>query len=137
MAYSKEEIETIFNSICERVENGESVKSVLRDKDMPSSQTFWKWIKEDESKSNQYARAKETWADSVFEDIILISDGTGDDVLIDENGFEQVNHNIIQRDRLRIDARKWALGKINPKKYGDKLELDNKLSGEITIDFKD
>lgn len=135
MAYSKKQIEDIFNFICERIENGESVKSILRDKDMPSSQTFWKWLKEDEEKSNQYARAKEIWADIVFDDIMLIADGTDTDVLIDENGIEQVNHNIIQRDRLRIDARKWALSKMNPKKYGDKTinENKNEHSGEITI----
>lgn len=123
MAYSQKEINNIFNQICERIIEGESVKTILKDKDMPSSKTFWKWLEEDEDKVNQYARAKEIYADKVFEDIILISDGTDDDVLIDENGEQQVNHNIIQRDRLRIDARKWHLSKLYPKKYGDKLDV--------------
>jgi hypothetical protein len=29
----------------------------------------------------------------------------------------------INRSRLRIDARKWLLSKLAPRKYGDKLEL--------------
>lgn len=133
MAYTPEEITEIFNSICDKIIEGQSVKSILREDKMPSSQTFWKWLKEDEEKSNQYARAKELYAESVFEDIILIADGTDEDVLTDEDGIPQTNYNIIQRDRLRIDARKWHLSKLNPKKYGEKMDLtvdDKRLSKE-------
>jgi hypothetical protein len=38
-------------------------------------------------------------------------------------GEEQINHNVIQRNKLQIDARKWMLGKMQPKKYGDKLDV--------------
>lgn len=133
MAYSKKEIESIFNTICDRIIKGESVNTILKDEDMPSSQTFFKWLNESEEKSKKYARVKEVYADTVFEDIILIADGTDSDILTDEEGRQQVNHNIIQRDRLRIDARKWHLSKLNPKKYGDKIETETKLSGEIKI----
>jgi hypothetical protein len=136
MAYSKEQIDTIFNIICQRIINGESVKSILRDKDMPSTQTFWDWLKNDKIKSNQYARAKEIMAERIFEDIILIADGTDDDIYVDENGIEQTNHNVIQRDRLRIDARKWNLSRMFPKKYGEKIDMTS--GGEkISINFKD
>lgn len=123
MAYSQKEIESILNQVCDRLEKGESLRNILRESNMPSTQTFYKWIDEDEQKAKQYARAKEAYADNVFNDIILISDGTDNDELIDENGLPQVNHHVIQRDRLRIDARKWHLSKLNPKKYGDKLDV--------------
>ena len=42
---------------------------------------------------------------------------------VDENGNPRINHDVIQRDRLRVDARKWMLGKMQPKKYGDKLDV--------------
>lgn len=123
MAYSQEEIDDIFNKVCLRLEEGESLRNILKDEGMPSTQTFYKWLEEEESKSKQYARAKESYADNVFNDIILIADGTDNDQLIDEDGITQVNHHVIQRDRLRIDARKWHLSKLNPKKYGDKLDM--------------
>lgn len=125
MAYNPEEIESVFNIICDRIIEGESVKTILKDKDMPSSKTFWKWLNEDEEKVNQYARAKELMAESMFEDIILIADGTDDDVLVDEDGVQQTNHNIIQRDRLRIDARKWNLSRMFPKKFGERMQHAN------------
>lgn len=124
MAYSKEQIETIFEEICKRIEEGEAVRTILRDKGTPSTETFYKWVDADENKSKRYARAKELMASGMFEDIVLISDGTGDDLLIDEDGVAQVNHQVIQRDRLRVDSRKWALSKLNPKKYGDRTTTD-------------
>jgi len=135
MAYSSEEIETIFNTICDRIIEGESTRTILMEENMPSSRTFWKWLDESEEKVKQYARAKELYSESTFEDIILISDGTDDDLLIDENGLTQVNHNVIQRDRLRVDSRKWALSKLNPKKYGDSqlLKLGDQDGNELKI----
>ena len=123
MAYTIKQINEIFDSICVRIENGEAVRNILKEEDMPSSRTFFKWL-DDEEKVKQYARAKSIYAEAMFEDIILIADGSGDDVLIDEDGVENVNHHVIQRDRLRTDARKWALSKLNPKKYSDKIQLD-------------
>jgi hypothetical protein len=31
----------------------------------------------------------------------------------------------LQRSRLRVDARKWMAGKLRPRKYGDKVEIDH------------
>lgn len=133
MAYSMEEIDDIFNKICPRIVKGEALRNILLEDGMPDYSTFYAWINKYPEKSQQYAQAKELDAERTFEEIILISDGTDDDILIDEDGKEQTNHHVIQRDKLRIDARKWALSKRNPKKYGDKLETKNEHSGEITI----
>ncbi len=138
MAYSKKQIEETFETICERIEEGESVTTIMKDSTMPSKKTFFKWLDQDEEKVNRYARAKEIYAHKMFEDIILISDGTGDDVLIDEEGKENINYSIIQRDKLRSDNRKWVLSKLNPKKYGDKIDVtskDNELKPTTIINL--
>ena len=132
-SYPEDKKKDIFDSICQRIIEGEAVRNILKDKDMPSMKTFWDWLDKDEDLVKQYARAKELYAERMFEDIILISDGTGDDILVDEDGKEQVNWNVIQRDKLRSDNRKWVLSKLNPKKYGDRLQLDqNKKDIPIT-----
>lgn len=119
MAYSKEQIETIFNTICSGIEKGMSLRSILKSKDMPSSRTFFKWVDSDDERVKQYARAMEDRADKIFEDILYISDdSTGDNA-----AFVGVNR--IHRHKLQIDARKWMLSKMMPTKYGDKLELNN------------
>jgi hypothetical protein len=30
----------------------------------------------------------------------------------------------VQRARLKVDTRKWLLSKLQPKKYGDKLDMN-------------
>ena len=59
-----------------------------------------------------------------------------DDVIINEEGNPITNHNVIQRDRLRVDARKWALSKMNPKKYGDKQAIEMDIKEEKPFTFK-
>ena len=79
MAYSKKEIETIFENICNQIEEGTPLRRILKQDKMPSTQTFYVWIDEDESKSKRYARAKELYADSMFDDILVVADSTVDD----------------------------------------------------------
>jgi hypothetical protein len=127
MAYTKIQIEDIFKEIIERVEIGEPIRTVLKDDDMPSSRTFYKWLDEDEEKVKQYARACEVRADVIFEEILTIADKQGEDIII-LDGKEVTNHNVVSRNRLQVDARKWVLSKMQPKKYGDKI--DHTTDGE-------
>ena len=123
MAYNEKQIELIFKKIIKQVAEGKSLRNVLRQSKMPSSQTFYIWIDKDSEKSKQYARACSDRADAMFEDMFYIADATEDDVIKNEDGKPVTNHNVIQRDRLRVDTRKWALSKMNPKKYGDKIDV--------------
>lgn len=127
MAYSKQEKEKIFNEVCERMENGESVRSILKDEKMPSSRTFFKWIDSDEEKVKQYAHACDLRADYIFDEMFDIADDATNDFMNKLQGDEMVevlNKEHIQRSRLRIDTRKWALSKMNPKKYSEKMTVD-------------
>ena len=120
MAYTEENKENIFSLICDELEKGYSLRSILRREDMPSSRTFFKWIDEDKEKVKQYERSLELRSEMLFDEIIEIADKQSEDVGEDENGNKVINHNIVQRNRLQIDARKWALSKMFPKKFGDK-----------------
>lgn len=122
MSYSPEEIEKKFDLIIKDIEeHGKSVRQSLEG--YLSSSTFYKWIDEDEEKAKRYARACEARADKIFEEILEIADKQGEDVIgEDEYGNQIINHNVINRNRLQFDARKWVLGKMNPKKYGDKVD---------------
>lgn len=130
MAYDKEKtLKVIFKNI----EEGMSLRQALLIDGMPNRNTFFSWIDKDQEKSNQYARVCEARAETIFEDILRIADDQEDDVYTDENGIVVTNHNVIQRARLRVDSRKWMLGKMMPKKYGDRLETENTHSGKIEI----
>jgi hypothetical protein len=118
MAYSQEQIEDTFNDILSEIEQGNSLISILRRKEFPSTATFYQWLEADEDKAKRYVRACEIRADVIFEDIIDIADHSAED----HTPFTGAN--VVQRDRLKIDARKWIVAKLHPKKYSDRVYQD-------------
>jgi Bacteriophage Sf6, terminase small subunit-like len=50
-----------------------------------------------------------------------ISDDSSRDWITDVDGNRVVDHDHINRARLRVDSRKWVTSKLKPRKYGDKL----------------
>lgn len=119
--------------ILERMANEESVRTILnKDRDkkvLPSRALFHKWLLNDTELTDQYARATELRADNIFDEILEIADDASNDFTEkqgkDGEVFEVFNAEHVQRSRLRIDTRKWMLGKMNPKKYGDKVGIDH------------
>lgn len=115
---------------------GYSVVKVCSIKDYPAQSTFYEWVENDENFAKRYARACERRADKIAEDIMTICDATADDIIIDIEGNQITNHNVIQRDKLRVDTRKWLLSKLVPKKYGDKLDVTtdgNPIDSNINV----
>ena len=124
MAYSEEEVKEAFNNIIKGIsEDGKSLRSMLLDENMPSSRTFYIWLDSDEEKVKQYARACDDRNEKIVDDILHISDSTEFDTKIVGDGAEVPNHEWISRSKLRVDSRKWLLGKLNPKKYGNTVDI--------------
>lgn len=136
MAYSREKKEKLFTAIFESIENGSSLRKALLDNKLSSS-TFFIWLEEDTEKSKQYARATELRAEALLDEMMDIVDDSQHDVIPTELGdgvtVERTNHEVIQRSRLRYDARKWLVSKLNPKKYGDKTILSGDEDNPISI----
>ena len=125
----------LFDTICERIADGESLRSICRDDAMPALSTAFKWLDEKPGLSDQYARACEVRQAHLFDEIIDIADTpvVGEKRKTTKDGVEIVEGDMIEHRRLQIEARKWALGRMNPKKYGDKVEMDHKSSdGSMT-----
>jgi hypothetical protein len=92
---------------------------------MPSKKCVLEWVAKDESLRDQYARACEERAETIFEDTIEIADETRHDFMVLPDGREVVNNEAIQRSRLRVDTRKWFASKLNPKKYGERIQTED------------
>jgi hypothetical protein len=129
MAYSEKDKTKIVNEICEKVSNGSTLRKALKESEI-ANDTFFRWIDEDEQKSKRYARATELRAEAMAEELLSIVDATEDDIITDEFGNQITNHNVIQRDRLRSDARKWLMSKMFSKKYGDNKTVDLNVKQE-------
>lgn len=122
MAYSQEKKDESFDWIISEIESGKSLISALNTNGMPSTSTFYIWLEEDANKSKRYARACEVRELLILDEIISIADSQSNDVIETDNG-QITNHNAIQRNKLQIEARQWMLGKLNPNKYGNKVDV--------------
>lgn len=111
----------IGDAICGRVASGESLRKVCRGAGMPARSTVLRWlVAEGEPYATfqgQYARASEARAEGWAEEIVDVADSEKDP----------------QRARVRVDARKWVASKLLPKKYGERLQVDAKLTVEEAI----
>lgn len=120
-----------LSEIFDRISKGESTVSILgvnRLPHLPSRDTFTNWldnsIVEGGNLSDRYAQANQQRQEILLQEIFDISDETREDFYIDETtGKRLTNHEAIQRSRLRVDTRKWALSKMNPTKFGDRVDL--------------
>lgn len=129
--YTQEEKDKRFEQVCQRIEKGEPLRRILRSENAPLSQTVFYELLLDKEKNVRYTRARNVWADIQFEEMLDIADCEDNDIVETDDG-PRVNHDVIQRDRLRVDTRKWMLSKLQPKKYGDRLEVDQKTEATIT-----
>ena len=114
----------LADKICKMIAQGQSVRSICAKKDMISMQTFFRWLRENDKFREQYARACEERSYMHAEDIIEIADNATNDYMekLESDGYIFNSENV-QRSRLRIDTRKWLMSKLNPKVYGDKLDM--------------
>lgn len=103
------------DTICERIAEGESLRSICTDEAMPGKSTVFRWLADDQNAPfrDQYARAREAQADALFDELAE----TAELALKAESAVE------VAARRLVVDTQKWRLSKIVPKKYGDKLAV--------------
>jgi len=123
-SYSEKDKERIIKEVCGKVSKKGALRIILQEKGYPTYVTFYKWLDEKEERIKQYTRACDSREDLIFLECLEIADKQDSDISVDEKGKEYTNHNVINRSRLMIDTRKWMLGKMNPTKYGDRIQKD-------------
>ncbi len=118
--------------ICARLAEGETLRAICRDAAMPSKTTLLRWLADERNVDfrDQYAHAREMQADALFDEALEIADDASGD-WTDKDGKKVLDHEHVQRSRLRVDTRKWAAGKLAPKRYGDKLQHTGEGGGPI------
>lgn len=131
--------------ICSRMAEGRSLKSICEDEDMPSQSMVFRWLA-DETRSDfrEKYRAFMTFRADALHEIMLntattpllgeikatkeTKDGTFDEVKISDN---------VERSKLIVNTIQWQLARMEPKKYGDKVQYsgdqDNPINHKITV----
>ena len=118
---SDQEIEMIFQDIIDEIVDGKAVRNILRMPGMPSVREFYKWLDEREGYSERYARATEMRADALFDSIE--QDYLAEPEMIQTQFGLKIDNAWVQLQRLKIDAKKWKLAKLAPKRFSDKIDI--------------
>ncbi len=124
--YSKQ----LADKICERIAEGYSLRQIEELDGMPSKTQILKWATDSDKLefTDQYSQAMQRRTEYWAEEILDICDDSSNDWMERENKdgstYEVINSEAINRSRLRVDARKWLMSKLAPKKYGEKIQQE-------------
>ena len=131
--------QSLANTICDRIASGKSLRSICADKKMPHLATVLRWVGKDDAFREQYARARDVQADVLFDEMHHIADTQviGVKTVKKPTGTETTEADMIDHRRLQIETRKWMLGKMAPKKYGDKSQVEMTGKDGGALEFKD
>lgn len=110
--------------VCELMIEGVSLRKISEMSGMPSRRAIFNWLKDNDEFRERYEVARLMQVEYWAHEIIEIADDTSGDFVINEHGERVVDHENINRARLKIDARKWLMSKLHPRRYGDRVAAD-------------
>ena len=107
----------LASSICKRIVNGESLAGICRDPEMPARRTVNYWLTRRADFLHMYSWACTLRRDLLMDEILEIADSV------------EASESALRRARLRIAARKWHVGRVEPRKH--KLRSERRFTFEI------
>jgi hypothetical protein len=107
--------------ICDMIAGGSNLTRISQIQGMPVFATMAKWMRENPTFNEDYTRAREARADSRQD-------------RIDEIGAKLERGEIdANTARVLVDIEKWQAGKEKPKSYGEKIDVNATVTGDIRI----
>lgn len=108
--------EDLASDILALMVEGRSLKSICEHDAMPDASTVYRWLHKHSAFRDNYARAQQDRMTAFAEDVLEIADDKSGDT---------------QRDKLRVDTRKWIMSKMDPKRFGEKVTQEH--TGEVAV----
>lgn len=113
--------------ICDLIATSDKgLERICRDNpELPNEATIRMWTWKLPEFHTQYLRAREAQQIWMVERAQAIADDGANDTYIDEEGRVKVDTDVIQRSRLRVETIKWQAGKLAPRRFGDKIDVNH------------
>ncbi|WP_448115741.1 terminase small subunit-like protein [Mesorhizobium amorphae] len=128
----------VADLICERLAEGQSLRSICSDKAMPDKATVFRWLAADADFARLYAHARDAQVDALVDEMIDIADDGSNDWM-EQRGRDgeltgwKENGEALKRSAFRVSTRQWIAEKLKPKKYGNKVALTDAEGGPLTV----
>lgn len=128
--------------IVEGVSEGIPLRALCRELGISKSEVY-RWRNEDAEFEGRIARARIEGFDAIAEEALEIADDGSNDWMErrrDDGSVDEVlNHEHVQRSKLRIETRLKLLAKWDPKRYGDRQLIgsdpDNPLPQGFSVNL--
>ena len=76
----------VVTAICERMAEGETLRKICSDPEMPSRNTVLRWVKNDDGFKKQYETARQACMDWYADEIVNIAWDTSNDTIEGNSG---------------------------------------------------
>lgn len=123
----------VIDQVCELIADGASLRSICEREDMPDRRNIMRAIAKNEAWAAQYTQAcalrTEAWADDIVYAASTPQEGIR--TKVGPKGTETITGDMVERSRLEVDAKKWIVSKLLPKKYGDRLNVDHGVQASL------
>jgi hypothetical protein len=93
--------------ICDRLATGETLTAICRGSEMPTLQTVYRWLDENEAFAEDFETARHHAADWLADECLWLLKNEG--------------HDSLELLRLRIETRQWLCGVLYPERYGKRV----------------
>jgi len=135
--------EILVIEICSRLASGEPLAVICRDVHMPERTVVYDWINQDESISQRIAHARNLGFDAIADECLSIANtpvmgveervtpavkNRDGEVVVPES-VELKRGDMLGHRKLQIETRLKLLAKWDPKRYGDKQQVEH--SGQV------
>ncbi len=129
----------VLDIICQRVLSGERLMAICKQDRMPKEATVMRWLNEDENFRNRFLDCQRIRALLDTELMQSIADGDTkvsiEKVVVNNDGKEEtVSVEVpedVQRSALRVKTIQWRAAKLLPKVFGDKIQQEHTLTGDL------
>lgn len=112
--------EEVRQKVLDRIAEGESLRAICQDDDMPGKATVLQWCDEDDEFRTKYARARARQIEGVIDGFADLE--------------EQVLSGEVRPDAAKVVlwSRQWRAEKLKPKVYGAKVENTIELGETVS-----
>lgn len=127
----------VDKKIIDGLSEGTPLARLCREEGMPAPRTVRDWQTIDLDFAAAIARAREDGFDAIAAEILEIADDARNDWMErkrqDGNTETVLDHEHVQRSKLRIESRLKLLAKWDPKRYGDMVKLADADGGSLSL----
>jgi hypothetical protein len=127
--------QALADEVCDRISNGEPLAVVCREDRMPHRSTVAGWCLAKPEFAASYAFAREIGFDAIAAECLKIADTPleGIRTRTGKDGEEITREDMLGHRKLQIETRLKLLSKWCPQRFGDRLDVNATVAGEIRI----